>query len=290
MNAKTILAAGGDLRYGYTAAALAAEHTVYAAGFSQQILPSETVHLLNSAGESIPPCDVLVLPLPVSEDGVMLNAPFGRQNIPLKSLIPMLKPNALVLGGKFGSTAEMFQASGMRTMDYFEREELALLNAVPTAEGAMQIMLEEMPRTIFGSRILILGFGRIGARLAHSLCGMGADVTVCARSVAALTQAEMLGCRSIPLSQLSRHTEEADVICNTIPAKVLGYEILEKTGRQTLILDLASKPGGVDLEAAQRLGRRVVWALSLPGKTAPITAGEMIARTIYHILEEEDNA
>ena len=55
-----------------------------------------------------------------------------------------------------------------------------------------------------------------------------------------------------------------------------------------LILDLASKPGGVDWDAAQALGRRVVWALSLPGKTAPFTAGEIIAKTILHMLETDE--
>ena len=51
-------------------------------------------------------------------------------------------------------------------------------------------------------------------------------------------------------------------------------------------MDLASKPGGVDMEAASRLGVRVIWALSLPGKVAPVTAGKIIRDTIYHILNE----
>ncbi len=43
---------------------------------------------------------------------------------------------------------------------------------------------------------------------------------------------------------------------------------------------------GVDFEAAARLGVRVIWALSLPGKTAPVTAGESIKNTIYNMLSE----
>ena len=49
---------------------------------------------------------------------------------------------------------------------------------------------------------------------------------------------------------------------------------------------MASKPGGVDLEAAAQLGVKVVWALSLPGKVAPVTAGRSIKTTIYNILHE----
>lgn len=287
MESKRILVAGGDLRYGYTAAQLAKHHTVYAAGFTRRILPFPRVHLLESAGEGLSPWDVLVLPMPVSEDGVLVHAPFGRQDLSLSGLLPLLRPGALVLGGRFGKTEELFRKAGMRTVDYFDREELALLNAVPTAEGALQILLEEMPRTLWESDLWILGFGRIGRYLARILHGLGANVTVCARSMAERTQAELMGCRTLSLTEMTEHAGEPHAIINTIPAKVLEGELLERTHEQVLLLDLASKPGGVDLERAQVLGRRVVWALSLPGRTAPVTAGALIARTVEHILAEE---
>ena len=67
---------------------------------------------------------------------------------------------------------------------------------------------------------------------------------------------------------------------------VLGRLELEDVKEDCLILDLASKPGGVDLGAAGELGLTVVWALSLPGKVAPVTAGSAIKNTIYHMLHE----
>ncbi len=283
---KTVLVAGGDLRYVYTARALADRFEVYAAGFSRQIAPFEKVKLTESAGEGFPMCDVLVLPLPVSEDGVFVNAPFGRQNLSLKGLLAALKPDGIVLGGKFGKTAALFHEAGVETADYLAREELSTLNAVPTAEGALQILLEEMPSTVYQSRILILGFGRIGSRLAATLHALGAEVTVASRDLSELARAEMLGCKALPLSEIAQHCAEFDVICNTIPARIVTADVLHRMQKDALVLDLASKPGGVDLEAAQKSNRRVVWALSLPGKTAPITAGEIIARTIFHILEE----
>ncbi|MBE6850402.1 MAG: dipicolinate synthase subunit DpsA [Ruminococcus sp.] len=283
---KTVLVAGGDLRYVYTAKMLAEQYEVYAAGFSRQIVPFETVKLTESAGDGFPMCDVLVLPMPVSDDGVFVSTPFGRQNLSLRGLIASLKPNAIVLGGKFGKTAELFREADVQTVDYLAREELSVLNAVPTAEGALQILLEEMASTVYGSRVLVLGFGRIGSRFAAMLHALGAKVTVASRDVAELARAEMSGCRTIPLSEVLQHAAEFEVICNTIPAKVVTADILKQILPETLVLDLASKPGGVDLAAAQECSRRVVWALSLPGKTAPITAGEIIARTIFHILEE----
>lgn len=283
-NKKKILVAGGDLRYGYTAAALADDFETYAVGF--QSVVSEKVQLAESVADKIPLCDVLVLPMPVSDDGILINAPFSQRNLPISHLLTALTPEALVLGGKFGKSQEIFEQSGFEVIDYLAREEFSTRNAVPTAEGAIQIMLEEMPCTICGSHILILGFGRIGSRLAATLHAMGAEVTVVARNVVKRAEAEMLGCRSIAFSELENAVREADVICNTVPALVLTAPILEQIRQDALILDLASKPGGVDWESAQTLGKRVVWALSLPGKTAPVTAGQIIAKTILHILDE----
>lgn len=286
MKKLSVLVAGGDLRYGYTARALAGMHEVCAVGFTRQIVPFEEVTLAESAADGLPMCDVLVLPMPVSEDGVLVNAPYSRRNLPLAGFVPLMKPGAVVFGGKFGKAADVFKEAGIETADYLAREELSTRNAVPTAEGAIQIMLEEMPRTLFGSKVLILGFGRIGSRMADMLHALGAEVTVAARDVSDRARAEMLGCRSLQYPELPAHAGSYDVICNTVPAKVVTAEVLGAMQPETLVLDLASKPGGVDWETAQALGRRVVWALSLPGKTAPVTAGEIIAKTITHMLEE----
>lgn len=286
---KTVIVAGGDLRYGYTAAALSKKFDTYAVGFTRQIVP-EQVKLIESAADGLPMCDILVLPMPVSEDGVLVNAPFSQSNLSLKGLMAKLKPGGIVFGGKFGKSQTLFDEANIETIDYLACEELSTRNAVPTAEGAIQMMLEEMPCTIYGSQVLILGFGRIGSRMAYLLQAMGADVTVAARDVVKRAQAEMFGCQSIAFSELEAQAEQFDVICNTVPAKVITESVLQKIQKDALILDLASKPGGIDWEAAQKLGKRVVWALSLPGKTAPVTAGEIIAKTILHLIEERSIA
>ncbi len=285
-NKKTILVAGGDLRYVYTAGALARQFHVHAAGFTGRVVPFENITLTESAGEDFPACDVLVLPLPVSEDGVLVQAPFSRQSLSLKKLAACVKPDGIVLGGRFGKAEQLFRELGIPTVDYLDREELSTLNAIPTAEGALQILLEEMPAAIYHSRFLVLGFGRIGSRLAAVLHALGGRVTVASRDVVELARAEMLGCRAMPLAELHQHAADFDVICNTIPAQVVDADFLADLKGDPLLLDLASKPGGIDWEAAQKYNRRAVWALSLPGKTAPITAGEIIARTIFNILKE----
>ena len=113
-----------------------------------------------------------------------------------------------------------------------------------------------------------------------------AAVTVAARRCEARTWAQVMGCRGVGLEDLKERLGPFDLVVNTIPAQVLGEEELAGMRPDCLVLDLASRPGGVDRAAAERLGRRVIWALSLPGKAAPATAGAAIQNTIVNMLHE----
>ena len=180
------------------------------------------------------------------------------------------------------------EEKGVRAFDYFAREELAVRNAVPTAEGAIQIAMEELGTTLFGARVLVIGYGRIGRLLAHRLKGLGARVTVSARKYEDLAWIEAFGCCAERTGELEGWLCSYDLIINTVPAPVLGEALLEDVSPECLIIDLASKPGGVDFEAAAALGIKVIWALSLPGKVAPVTSGKIIRDTVYHILQEAE--
>ena len=288
MNKDTVfLVAGGDLRQVYTAAHLAKHYNVYAAGFSESVRIPENVKVLRSLSDMPCRADVLILPLPVSQNGVFVSTPLGKDNIPLTALFSVLSDDALIFGGRIDAeTEKIFRNNSKEAIDYLEREELSVLNAVPTAEGAVQIAMEEMATTIFGQKVLITGHGRISKVLVKILCGMGADVTVTARKYSDLAWAEIYGCKGVHTSQLTERAGDYSLIFNTVPSVILGEEVLRKVGSDTLIIDLASKPGGVDFEIARTLGLKVVWALSLPGKVAPISAGEIIASTVLNILKE----
>ena len=77
-----------------------------------------------------------------------------------------------------------------------------------------------------------------------------------------------------------------DIVFNTVPHKIISADVLENISNNSVIIDLASKPGGVDFDAAQKLRKKVIWALSIPGKTSPQTAGKVISDTIINILSE----
>lgn len=58
--------------------------------------------------------------------------------------------------------------------------------------------------------------------------------------------------------------------------------------RSCRISGIFGTSAGVDFMAASQLGRRAVWALSLPGKVAPVSAARAIRDTVYAILQEEE--
>ena len=159
-------------------------------------------------------------------------------------------------------------------------------NAPPTSEGAIQIALEELPITLHNARVLVVGYGRLGKVLARQLRGLGARVSVAARSYEDLAWADVWSYGAERTGELAGWLCAYDLVVNTVPAQVLGEKELGDLKPGCLVIDLASKPGGVDFDAAARLGVKVIWALSLPGKVAPVTAGEAIKRTIYNILND----
>lgn len=283
MRAKNIWVVGGDPRQAALAGLLADDgHAVH------------TFALERGEGMVCQPdmteawrADCVILPLPAAGERGMLNAPLSAEARPLEQILNALRPGQLVCAGMVREELKaMAEERGLVLRDYFAREELAILNAVPTAEGAIQIALEELPVTIHGSRVLVIGFGRVGQQLAPRLRALGARVTVAARRYEQRALARAMGLCAERTDRLAEWLCGYDLVVNTAPAPVLGAEELSALKEGALVIDLASKPGGVDFAGAAALGVRCIWALSLPGKVAPVTSGRYIMDTVYHIMEE----
>ena len=265
---------GGDRRMEYAADALAAVFDVYTYGFAK----SKPIWELKQA-------DVVVLPY-LSLTGEYLNTPLISQKIPAVSVLDMLRYGGTLFGG--GLTDSFLSYCSERcahVFDFFSDEELTLKNAHLTAEGTIEIILRETDGSISGSRVLILGFGRVGKACAKALSALGADITVSARSTAARNDAVALGYRACEFIDYEA-LEHADVVINTVPRPVLLHSELKHLKTDALILDLASKPYGTDFDAAKELGIKALTAPGLPGKTAPKTAGYLIAEAIIKAMEE----
>lgn len=228
----------------------------------------------------------MILPLPATIKNNYLNAPYSKEKIKIDDTFAQKIHGKKVFCGiakKLILTSEIWKDIDLR--DYSKREEFAVNNAVPTAEGALEIALHEFNGTINGSKCLIAGFGRIGKVLSKMLNAIGAKVTVSARKPEDLAWINLLGYEAILTSELAAR-DNFDIIFNTIPELIFDAQALAKTAQQSIIIDLASLPGGVDFEAAERLKIKAIRALALPGKVAPKASGEIIKNTIYNMIEE----
>lgn len=284
---ETLLIAGGDMRQTYLADTLSKRYRVYALGFDRNVLKSDGVTLFDSVAQCNVRVDYIVMPLPCSTDGIFLNAPFCRSSIPIDSLTTVANEDCIVFGGGVTkSIEETFTSRGLRVFDYTQREEFNVYNAVATSEGAIQVTLEELPETISSKSVLVIGFGRIAKVLSNTLKNMGAKVTVAARKYSDLAWAEVYGYTALHLSRLESSLTQYDVVYNTVPAMVLDAYRLNLLRKDVLVVDLASRPGGVDFQYCNDHDVRVVWALSLPGKTSPASAGRYVGVAVENILND----
>lgn len=280
--------AGGDLRQQKLADMLVQDgFEVRIIGFDGSPYINKGTKTFDTIKETIHGASCVVLPLPVTHDGACLNTPFSREILSMEDLYNNISPCQLLVGGMVNKhTYEKAKECGFRIIDYLEREELTVLNAIPTAEGTLQIAMEELPITIHGAKVLIIGYGRCGKVLAKTFKALGAMVTVSARKYSDFAWMRVEGIRSTHTSNI-QNIDEYDLIINTIPSLILDEYLLNKIKRDCLIIDISSKPGGIDLSVASQLGLKVIWALSIPGKTAPVTSGEIIKEAIYNIITEE---
>lgn len=222
----------------------------------------------------------------VDEEGNVYTQP-GVDRIKLtEGALRKIDPAAVFFVGLgSGYLREACQRCGVNLVEFREWDEFATYNSVPSAEGLIQMAMEASPLTIFGSQCLILGYGRTARTLAWMLRGLGANVTVAARKEKDLASIYAAGFRPLPFDQLSLRIGEADLIFNTVPALVLTRPVIERANPESVILDVASAPGGTDFQAAAERGIRALLAPSLPGKVAPKSAGRIVARVIVRYLE-----
>lgn len=278
------LIVGGDMRSFYLSELLKNEyHMVEIYGFDKKIAKNKNKNLTHITDDA----DVIICGIPLVSAGGFINMPFSEESLSINTFIGMIPENTIFFAGKIDKDIrEKLSEKSIFYVDLLDREEMAVLNAIPAAEGAVELIIKSIPKTIHNSRILILGYGRIGKVLAGILKGFGADVWIGARKYSDLSWIEVNSCKPVHTRDLERYVTDMNVIINTIPSPIITADILNKIRPDCYLIDLASKPGGIDFEHAKKLGLQVDWALSLPGKVAPLTAAEIIKKTIDNVLQE----
>jgi dipicolinate synthase subunit A len=273
---KDFIFLGGDLRFIYAAAKLGERFDCCVFGFDKLEEPIFPICRRIERAKNV------ILPLPMSRNCDFITAPYFSGKIPIDSVLDaVIKGGTVYCGKACPIMHKLCRDRSLKLVDYFEREELIVMNAAITAEGAVEIVMREKACAIMGMKILVTGYGRIAKVVSDYFSALGAEVTVCARNFADLAWAKIMGNNALHFNNLDEKLGQFDTIVNTVPAQIFDRSRLLLLHKDCLIVDLASKSCVEALE-----GVNVIWALSLPGKVAPITSGEIIADTILNIINE----
>ena len=281
---------GGDLRIIKLAKMLADEgNLIYTFGLekAEELKGYENIIFTEKLSKAIPEdVEIVIGPIPFSSNGININAPFSNTEISIRELVHYLNAKILIAGSIMPDVYNLANDEYVEIIDIMKREELAVLNTISTAEGTIEIAISNTNKIIHGSKVLILGFGRIGKVLARKMAGLSAKVTCAARKDEDLAWIRAYGHNETNINTLGENLGEFDIIINTVPHLILNKERLQYVREDCLLIDLASNPGGIDKKETKERNLKLVWALALPGKVAPVTTAEFIKDTIYNILKE----
>ncbi len=229
--------------------------------------------------------DAAVFPLPFSTDGVRVNCPFSQTDFNAVDVFRTIDKTSRVFAGMAGTFfKKAAREYGIKITDYYESEAFQISNAVPTAEGAIWTYMNHSKKTVFDSSFAVCGCGKVGRCLSDRLFKLGGDVTVAARSDKDVSWAESVGLKGVNIENFLKDCAKYDCIFNTVPCNVFDENAARLIGEKSLYIELASKPYGMNEKCASILGNRHIPAPSLPGRTAPESAGIIIAKTIEKYL------
>ncbi|MCL2571637.1 MAG: dipicolinate synthase subunit DpsA [Defluviitaleaceae bacterium] len=260
-------------------------HRVKMYGFSDY--EKETPMQCKNLYETISEAEYIIGPIPCCHNGGVLNTPFHNKPVLVEDVFRLIKPSQTFLAGYIKQEImDLAKKYDVKIIDLLSREELLVLNAIPTAEGAIKIAIEETDITLHGNNMLVIGYGRIGAVLSGMLRGIGAKVSAVVNSTHKEALANSFGHNAIHHEDMQLHLKAADIIFNTVPKVLLDKNNMKHIRQETLIIDLASPPYGVDIKAARDFGLKVLFTNSLPGKIAPVTTADYILKAVNHIIAE----
>lgn len=280
---------GGDRRSALLCAAFLRDgHKVNSFALEKAELPAEAAKAGCLQG-CVYGADCVVLPTP-AEKGGLLNTPLSSETLRMQELISALWKGQILCGGRLSDATCLAAIKGrLRVEDIMRRQGFAVGNAAVTAEGAAQILMASSEKALWGSRVLVTGFGRIGRILSVRLSALGADVTTAARKDGDRAMARALGVKAVTFEGLEGEIGEFDFIVNTVPARVISEAMLCCAAPDAVLLELASPPGGFDRTLAENIGLKVKTAPGLPGVYAPYTAALLVRDAVYDIIKEQED-
>ncbi|MFD1705931.1 dipicolinic acid synthetase subunit A [Siminovitchia sediminis] len=233
--------------------------------------------------------DAIILPVPGTDPEGAVETIFSNEKIVLTEKILHRTPShCTVYSGISNSYLDQITEKTQRKLvKLFERDDVAIYNSIPTVEGTIMMAIQNTDITIHRSSIAVLGLGRVGMSVARSFSLLGAKVKVGARKSEHIARITEMGLEPFHLSDLRNEVKDIDICINTVPHLIVNAAVIAQMPSHTLIIDLASKPGGTDFRYAEKRGIKALLAPGLPGIVAPKTAGQILANVLSQLLSED---
>lgn len=280
-----IVILGGDSRQFYMAKHL--HHLNYpVAVYGLDIKDeSQTIYEASSLKEALSFGNIIVCPVPFTKNSKDIYTRKEKADLTITELMLYLNENHTLFGGCICDLVKEYcDTKHIPFYDFMEVESVTIANAIATAEGALIEAMLASPIVLHKSKCLILGFGRCAKILADKLKGIGADVTIAARSKEALTFADAYSYHTISISNLTKCISEFSFIFNSIPSMVLDAAELSYVSKEATIIDIASAPGGINYDYCDQMHLQAKLCLGLPGKYAPQTSAQILNEALLDWL------
>uniref|UniRef100_UPI000181D373 Dipicolinate synthase subunit A n=1 Tax=Halalkalibacterium halodurans TaxID=86665 RepID=UPI000181D373 len=232
--------------------------------------------------------DAILLPISGTNEAGKVDTIFSNESIVLTEEMIEKTPNHCVVYSGISNTYlnQCMKKTNRTLVKLMERDDIAIYNSIPTAEGTIMMAIQHTDFTIHGANVAVLGLGRVGMSVARKFAALGAKVKVGARESDLLARIAEMGMEPFHISKAAQELRDVDVCINTIPALVVTANVLAEMPSHTFVIDLASKPGGTDFRYAEKRGIKALLVPGLPGIVAPKTAGRILADVLVKLLAE----
>lgn len=290
---------GGDKRNIKLAQLLANENDiVYTYGLekAEELKYIKNLKVCDTFEEMLNNTNCIIGPIPFSKDNTNVNMPYCKNNLTIQGCISKINEiqkteeikttRKKLIVGQISEKTIQEANSNCEIIDLMKNEELTIFNTIATAEGTIQVIMENTEKILQGMNVLILGFGRVAKVLARKLEGLQMKITCAARKDSDLAWIETYGYSSQNIYKLEDVISKYDVIVNTVPSIVISENELKNVQKEVLMIDLASYPGGIDFEQAKLKNVKAILASGLPGKVAPESSAIFIKIAIKNILSK----
>ncbi len=266
---------GGALREKVVAARLQEE------GFPVSVCAVEGMNDIAEATvcDCVKDANVLILPVASNDESGKIFAPATAESLYFgEEEMRLLAEDAVIY---CGVASLMLKTAAKRLnhklIEVMDLDEVAVPNGALTAEGTLYLAMARFPVSVSELNVAVFGYGRVGKATAQLFRALKAKVVVFSRNKKEIAEGRGRHIDMRFYNGVPAVLAKADLVINTVPAIIVNEQMMRHMSKDVLLIDLAAAPGGVDTKAANEKGLEVLNAPGIPGKYAPISAGQILA-------------